>query len=244
MFCGDCSTNTGQNRTQLNSRLQHQDVNDEEWRLCFVPTGLHSSYGAHAGQMDPELRAPLSPDCHMTPVFDERSFHSPVYHSPAHEAQGTLYRSNTGTAAHQVTKQLFFNSFLWIAIILRSWFHWDFDFISLLSCSLFVPSGMGTLPRASSHCGTQPYQRSSYGMANPGLYVESYRLSGEPVFSHRHSALVDRVTTRTPSIESIHKDPRYRHLAYKVLASLSTLTCSFLARINRKNKSTIIKSSS
>lgn len=140
MFCGDCSTNTGQNRTQLNSRLQHRDVNDEEWRkrLCFVPTGLHSSYGAHAGQMDPELRAPLSPDCHMTPVFDERSFHSPVYHSPAHEAQGTLYRSNTGTAAHQVTKQLFFNSFLWIAIILRSWFHFEILISFLCFPALFL----------------------------------------------------------------------------------------------------------
>ncbi|XP_056883594.1 plakophilin-4-like [Takifugu flavidus] len=125
--------------------------------------GLHSSYAAHAGQMDAELRAPLSPDCHMTPVFDERTFHSPVYHSPAHEAQGTLYRSNTG---------------------------------------------VGTLPRTLSHCGTLPYQRSSYGLANAGLFVDSYRLSGEPVFSHRHSDLVDRVTTRTPSIESIHKDPR------------------------------------
>lgn len=47
-------------------------------------------------------------------------------------------------------------------------------------------------------------------MASAGLYVDSYRLSGEPVFSHRHSGLVDRVATRTPSIESIHKDPRYR----------------------------------
>lgn len=69
---------------------------------------------------------------------------------------------------------------------------------------------MGTLPRASSHCGTLPYQRSSYGMAGSGLYVDSFRLSGEPVFSHRHSGLVDRIATRTPSIESIHKDPRYR----------------------------------
>lgn len=78
--------------------------------MCFVPAGLHSSYGAHAGQMDPELRAPLSPDCHMTPVFDERTFHSPVYHSPVHEAQGTLYRSNTGTATppSHFTKQLIF----------------------------------------------------------------------------------------------------------------------------------------
>ncbi|KAG8004675.1 Plakophilin-4 [Nibea albiflora] len=125
--------------------------------------GLHSSYAGHAGQIDPELRAALSPDCHMTPVFDERSFHSPLYHSPTHDPQSSLYRTNTG---------------------------------------------MGTLPRATSHCSTLPYQRSSYGLSTAALYVDSYRVSGEPVFSHRHSGLVDRVATRTPSIESIHKDPR------------------------------------
>ncbi|XP_068575812.1 plakophilin-4-like isoform X1 [Cebidichthys violaceus] len=125
--------------------------------------GLHSSYAGHSGQIDPELRAALSPDCHMTPVFDERSFHSPLFHSPTHDPQGSLYRTNTG---------------------------------------------MGTLPRTTSQCGTLPYQRSSYGLSTAALYVDSYRVSGEPIFSHRHSGLVDRVATRTPSIESIHKDPR------------------------------------
>ncbi|KAM9820356.1 plakophilin-4-like [Neosynchiropus ocellatus] len=124
--------------------------------------GLNSSYASQAGQIDPELRAALSPDCHMTPVFDERSFHSPLYHSPTHEPQGSLYQT-----------------------------------------------GMGTLPRAASHSGTLPFQRSSYGLSTAGLYVDSYRVSGEPgVYSHRHSGLVERMGTRTPSIESIHKDPR------------------------------------
>lgn len=68
---------------------------------------------------------------------------------------------------------------------------------------------MGTLPRTTSHCSTLPYQRSSYGLSTAGVYVDSYRVSGEPVFSHRHSGLVDRVATRTPSMESIHKDPRW-----------------------------------
>ncbi|KAK1876874.1 Plakophilin-4 [Dissostichus eleginoides] len=120
--------------------------------------GLHSSYVGHAGQIDPELRAALSPDCHMTPVFDERSFHSPLYHSPSHDP--SLYRVNTGLA---------------------------------------------TLPRASSHCGTLPFQRSSFGLSTAALYVDPYR---EPIFSHRHSGLLERGATRTPSLESIHKDPR------------------------------------
>uniref|UniRef100_A0A1A8Q543 Plakophilin 4 n=2 Tax=Nothobranchius rachovii TaxID=451742 RepID=A0A1A8Q543_9TELE len=125
--------------------------------------GLHSSYAGHGAQIDPELRAAMSPDCHMTSVFDERSFQSPLYHSPTHDPQGTLYRTNTG---------------------------------------------MGTLPRTTSHCGTLPYQRSSYGLNSAAAYVDSIRVSTEPVYSPRHSALVDRVITRTPSIESIHKDPR------------------------------------
>lgn len=76
---------------------------------------------------------------------------------------------------------------------------------------IYFSPGMGTLPRTTSHCGTLPYQRSSYGLSSAALYVDSYRVPGEPVYSHRHSGLVDRVVTRTPSIESIHKDPRCSH---------------------------------
>uniref|UniRef100_A0A668TS78 Plakophilin 4 n=1 Tax=Oreochromis aureus TaxID=47969 RepID=A0A668TS78_OREAU len=145
--------------------------------------GLHSSYAGHSGQIDPELRAALSPDCHMTPVFDERSFHSPLYHSPTHDPQGSLYRTNTG---------------------------------------------MGTLPRTTSHCSTLPYQRSSYGLSSAAVYVDSFRVPGEPVYSHRHSGLVDQVVTRTPSIESIHKDPRYsvfNHQFFSVHYSLISCLC-------------------
>ncbi|XP_061788725.1 plakophilin-4-like isoform X5 [Nerophis lumbriciformis] len=125
--------------------------------------GLHSTYASQSGQIDPDLRAALSPDCHMTPVFDEHTFHSPLYHSPSHDLQGSLY--GTGAA-------------------------------------------VGTLPRTTSHCSTLPYQRSNYGLNNATVYVDSFRVPGDSVFSHRHSNLVERMVTRTPSIESIHKDPR------------------------------------
>ncbi|KAM9766573.1 uncharacterized protein ACNS7B_015333 isoform 1-T4 [Menidia menidia] len=82
---------------------------------------MMSSYACNGAQMGPELRAALSPDCHMTPVFDERSFQRPLYHSPTHDPQGSLYRSSTG---------------------------------------------MGALPRATSHCGTRPYQRNSFGLTS------------------------------------------------------------------------------
>nr|XP_057907787.1 plakophilin-4-like isoform X4 [Doryrhamphus excisus] len=125
--------------------------------------GLHSSYATQSGQIDPELRATLSPDCHMTPVFDDHAFHSPLFHSPSHELQGSLYGTGTGVA---------------------------------------------TLPRTTSHCSTLPCQRSSYGLNNATVYVDSFRVPADPVYSHRHSDLVERMVTRTPSMESIHKDPR------------------------------------
>uniref|UniRef100_A0A8C5A936 Plakophilin-4-like n=1 Tax=Gadus morhua TaxID=8049 RepID=A0A8C5A936_GADMO len=133
--------------------------------------GLHSSYAAH--QLDPELRAALSPDCHMTPVFDDRSFHSPLYHSPSHDDPGTQTLLSSQTAF----------------------------------ASTPGPS-VETLTRAASHCGTLPYQRSSYGLGSAPLYTDSYRVSqqgldAETLFS-RHSGLGDR----TPSIDSMHKDPR------------------------------------
>uniref|UniRef100_A0A8C5GK28 Plakophilin-4-like n=1 Tax=Gouania willdenowi TaxID=441366 RepID=A0A8C5GK28_GOUWI len=123
--------------------------------------GLHSTYAGT--QVDPELRAALSPDCHVTPVFDEHSFHSPLFPSLTHDTPGTLYRTG---------------------------------------------SGVGTLPRATSHCGTLPYQRSSFGLNSATGYIDSFRVPGDPVFSQRNSGLVEPAMTRTPSIESMHKDPR------------------------------------
>lgn len=99
----------------------------------------------------------------------------------------------------------------------------------------FTFLGMETLPRTTSHCGTLPYQRSSYGLSSAGLYVDSYRVSGEPVFSHRHSGLVDRVVTRTPSIESIHKDPRYWHTHW----SSSSQCCCMCFRSGKPSSFTL-----
>lgn len=75
---------------------------------------------------------------------------------------------------------------------------------------------MDTLPRTTSHCGTLPFQR---GLSSAALYVDSYRVSGDPHYTHRHAGL-DRGATRTPSIESIHKDPRWA--APLTLTHLST----------------------
>uniref|UniRef100_A0A673YE89 Plakophilin 4 n=1 Tax=Salmo trutta TaxID=8032 RepID=A0A673YE89_SALTR len=134
-------------------------------------TGLHSSYATHHSPLDQDMRMAMSPDCHVTPVYDDRAFQSPLYHSPTHAHHGShsaIYRTLTGTR---------------------------------------------TLQRTTSHCSTLAYQRSSYGLNTAGSYADPYRVSqqgqgpNEISFS-RHSGLVDRAATRSPSIDSIQKDPR------------------------------------
>uniref|UniRef100_A0A8C7IQV7 Plakophilin 4 n=1 Tax=Oncorhynchus kisutch TaxID=8019 RepID=A0A8C7IQV7_ONCKI len=131
-------------------------------------TGLHSSYATRHSPLDQDMRMAMSPDCHVTPVYDDRAFQSPMYHSPTHAhhgSHGAIYRTLRGTR---------------------------------------------TLQRTTSHCSTLVYQRSSYGL---NTYADTYRVSqqgqgpNETSFS-RHSGLVDRAATRSPSIDSIQKDPR------------------------------------
>uniref|UniRef100_A0A8C7Q1Y5 Plakophilin 4 n=1 Tax=Oncorhynchus mykiss TaxID=8022 RepID=A0A8C7Q1Y5_ONCMY len=138
-------------------------------------TGLHSSYATHHSPLDQDMRMAMSPDCHVTPVYDDRAFQSPLYHSPTHAhhgSHGAIYRTLTGTENLQ-----------------------------------------RTLQRTTSHCSTLAYQRSSYGLNTAGSYADPYRVSqqgqgpNETSFS-RHSGLVDRAATRSPSIDSIQKDPR------------------------------------
>nr|XP_029522228.1 plakophilin-4-like isoform X1 [Oncorhynchus nerka] len=135
-------------------------------------TGLHSSYATRHSPLDQDMRMAMSPDCHVTPVYDDRAFQSPLYHSPTHAhhgSHGAIYRTLTGAENLQ-----------------------------------------RTLQRTTSHCSTLAYQRSSYGL---NTYADTYRVSqqgqgpNETSFS-RHSGLVDRAATRSPSIDSIQKDPR------------------------------------
>ena len=72
-------------------------------------------------------------------------------------------------------------------------------------------AGVGTLQRScSQRSGTLPYQRGTYGM-NTANYAEPYR----PAHYHpgggsyaRQGVAVDDGATRSPSIDSIQKDPR------------------------------------
>ncbi|KFO22420.1 Plakophilin-4 [Fukomys damarensis] len=64
-------------------------------------TGLRSSYASQHSQLGQDLRSAVSPDLHITPIYEGRTFYSPVYRSPNHgtvELQGSqtaLYRTGS-----------------------------------------------------------------------------------------------------------------------------------------------------
>ncbi|NXM59279.1 PKP4 protein, partial [Illadopsis cleaveri] len=136
-------------------------------------TGLRSSYASQHSQLGQELRSAVSPDMHITPIYEGRTFYSPVYRSPNHGtvelhhgSQATLFRTG---------------------------------------------SGMGNLQRSSSQRSTLTYQRNTYGLPPAAALAEPLRAVPfrlpEPAYGRLHPA-PDGGTTRSPSIDSIHKDPR------------------------------------
>lgn len=70
--------------------------------VIFPPVGLRSSYASQHSQLGQDLRSAVSPDLHITPIYEGRTYYSPVYRSPNHgtvELQGSqtaLYRTGSG----------------------------------------------------------------------------------------------------------------------------------------------------
>ncbi|XP_054237163.1 plakophilin-4 isoform X3 [Indicator indicator] len=138
-------------------------------------TGLRSSYASQHSQLGQELRSAVSPDLHITPIYEGRTYYSPLYRSPNHGAvelhqgsQSALYRTG---------------------------------------------SGVGNLQRSCSQRSTLTYQRNNYGLGSAAPYAEpyravQYRLSEASYSRLQHAAPADDGTTRSPSIDSIQKDPR------------------------------------
>ncbi|XP_070587666.1 plakophilin-4 isoform X5 [Erythrolamprus reginae] len=138
-------------------------------------TGLRSSYASQHSQLGQELRSNVSPDLHITPIYEGRPYYSPVYHSPSHGtgdipqgSQTALYRTG---------------------------------------------SGVGNLQRTSSQRSTLTYQRNNYALNSTVTYAEPYRslhyrMSESNYNRMQHAVPADEGTTRSPSIDSIQKDPR------------------------------------
>ncbi|XP_068559868.1 plakophilin-4-like isoform X3 [Cebidichthys violaceus] len=129
-------------------------------------TGIRSSYASQHSQLGPDLRSAMSPDRHIAPIYEDRTFQGPLYRSPSHTQQGTLYRS---------------------------------------------ASGVGSLQRTPSQRSAMIYQRNNYALNTAATYADPYRSAQyrptDPNYT-RQTAVMDDGANRSPSIDSIQKDPR------------------------------------
>uniref|UniRef100_A0A8C8ITW0 Plakophilin 4 n=1 Tax=Oncorhynchus tshawytscha TaxID=74940 RepID=A0A8C8ITW0_ONCTS len=137
-------------------------------------TGMRSSYASQHSQLGQDLRSAMSPDRHITPIYEDRTFHGPLYRSPSHHGPVDLNHASQSA-------------------IYRG------------------PSGVGTLQRSSSQRNAMMYQRSNYALNSTASYAEPYRSAqyrpSEGNYA-RQPVVMDDGTTRSPSIDSIQKDPR------------------------------------
>ncbi|XP_037645253.1 plakophilin-4-like isoform X4 [Sebastes umbrosus] len=129
-------------------------------------TGIRSSYASQHSQLGQDLRSAMSPERHIAPIYEDRTFQGPLYRSPTQTQQGTLYRST---------------------------------------------SGVGSLQRTPSQRGTMIYQRNNYALNTAATYADPYRSAqyrpSDPNYA-RQPVVMDDGATRSPSIDSIQKDPR------------------------------------
>ncbi|XP_007669334.1 plakophilin-4 isoform X3 [Ornithorhynchus anatinus] len=137
-------------------------------------TGLRSSYASQHSQLGQELRSTISPDLHITPIYEGRTYYSPLYRSPNH---GTVELQGSQTALYR------------------------------------TGSGVGNLQRTSSQRSTLTYQRNNYALNTTATYAEpyrqmQYRMPESNYGRLQHATPADDGTTRSPSIDSIQKDPR------------------------------------
>ncbi|XP_067843525.1 plakophilin-4 [Heptranchias perlo] len=137
--------------------------------------GLRSSYASQHSQLGHELRSAMSPDLHITPIYEGRTLQSPVYRSPSHAGVELLHGTQTA--------------------VFRT------------------GSAIGNLQRSASQRSTMTYQRSNFALNSMGNYGDPYRAvqyrPSESNYSRIHYTIpADETTTRSPSIDSIQKDPR------------------------------------
>ncbi|XP_058643095.1 plakophilin-4-like isoform X6 [Onychostoma macrolepis] len=132
-------------------------------------TGVRASYTSQHSQIGADLRSATSPDHHIGPIYEGRTFQGPLYHSLSqtasdlnHSPQSALYRS---------------------------------------------PFGMSNLQRSSSQRSNMMYQRNNYALNT--MYTEAYQStpywSPDPSYSRQP---MDDDATRSPSVDSMQKDPR------------------------------------
>ncbi|XP_058162925.1 catenin delta-2 isoform X5 [Dasypus novemcinctus] len=151
-----------------------------------LAAGSRASYSSQHGHLGPELRALQSPEHHIDPIYEDRVYQKPPMRSlsqsqgdPLPPAHASTYRTSTAPSSPGVDS---------------------------------VP-----LQRTGSQHGPPPaaaaFQRASYA-AGPASYADPYRQlqycpSVESPYSKSGPALPPEGTlARSPSIDSIQKDPR------------------------------------
>ncbi|OXB82329.1 UNVERIFIED_CONTAM: hypothetical protein H355_004646 [Colinus virginianus] len=182
-------------------------------------TGLRSSYASQHSQLGQELRSAVSPELHITPIYEGRTYYSPVYRSPNHGtvelhqgSQSALYRTGSGrTAAYRSSHSSSVKPGSRVFLALKPSASRYICYLVCFNTNFIL--GVGNLQRSSSQRSTLTYQRNNYALNTTATYAEPYRSMqyrlSEPGYSRLpHAAPADDGTTRSPSIDSIQKDPR------------------------------------
>ncbi|KAI4535912.1 hypothetical protein MG293_014239 [Ovis ammon polii] len=153
-----------------------------------LAAGSRASYSSQHGHLGPELRALQSPEHHIDPIYEDRVYQKPPMRSLSQSQGDPLPPAHTGTYRTST-----------------------------------APSSPGVdsvpLQRAGSQHGPQSaaaatFQRASYAAGPASSYADPYRQlqycpSVESPYSKSGPALPPEGTlARSPSIDSIQKDPR------------------------------------
>ncbi|XP_045643087.1 catenin delta-2-like [Ursus americanus] len=154
-----------------------------------LAAGSRASYSSQHGHLGPELRALQSPEHHIDPIYEDRVYQKPPMRSLSQSQGDPLPPAHTGTYRTST-----------------------------------APSSPGVdsipLQRTGSQHGPQnaataTFQRASYAAGPASNYADPYRQlqycpSVESPYSKSGPALPPEGTlARSPSIDSIQKDPRW-----------------------------------
>ncbi|EHB08928.1 Catenin delta-2 [Heterocephalus glaber] len=157
-------------------------------KLQMLLAGSRASYSSQHGHLGPELRALQSPEHHIDPIYEDRVYQKPPMRSLSQSQGDPLPPTHTGTYRTST-----------------------------------APSSPGVdsipLQRTGSQHGPQSssaatFQRASYAAGPASSYADPYRQlqycpSVESPYSKSGPALPPEATlARSPSIDSIQKDPR------------------------------------
>ncbi|XP_075442350.1 catenin delta-2 isoform X5 [Ascaphus truei] len=220
---------------QYNKHSQELYANATLQRPGSLAAGSRTSYTSQHSHLGSELRGLQSPEHHIDPIYEDRVYQKPPMRSlsqsqgdPLLPAHTSSYRTNTDTVPDFDPMSLIFKSVVpdYSVGDLRDLVNQFCEqVLNFLLCPYFpvvAPSSPGVdsvpLQRTGSQHGTQnatgTFQRASYAAGPAANYADPYRQlqycpSVESPYSKSGPAIPPEGTlARSPSIDSIQKDPR------------------------------------